>query len=142
MLRDSQECSMEWIVLLTMLESTFRFILDLQDNDISYNIWDEAICSYRGTEMVPKPPTWVNLLQVLLLLPNNSQLLFHMLKLLVCGLDLLLQGGGVRKTGQLARERHVTLSSNSRIPYSMLVKVYSRETLSIYLIHSCDKSIM
>ena len=94
MLRDSQECSMEWIVLLTMLESTFRFILDLQDNDISYNIWDEAICSYRGTEMVPKPPTWVNLLQVLLLLPNNSQLLFHMLKLLVCGLDLLLQGGG------------------------------------------------
>lgn len=67
-------------------------------SNISYYAWMK-LCSHCGKEQAP---TWVNLLQVLLLLPSNSQLLFHMLKLLfhmlkllICCLDLLLQGGGV-----------------------------------------------
>ena len=45
--------------------------------------------------------TWIDLLQLLLLLPSNHELLLHLLELLLCELDLLLEGGGVRETRRL-----------------------------------------
>lgn len=71
---------------------------------INYKVWkDLKKKTKKKTSLSLPPDTWIDLLQLLLLLPSNHELLLHLLELLLCELDLLLEGGGVRETRRLVR---------------------------------------